>query len=43
LLGVLREELPFKEVPIRLYFRSRGKHEEHSPSLEENQNAGIVN
>ena len=23
LLGVFREELPFKEVPIRLYFRSR--------------------
>jgi GTPase len=23
LLGVLREELPFKEVPIKLYFRSR--------------------
>ena len=23
LLGVLREELPFKEVPIKLYFRSK--------------------
>lgn len=25
LLGVLREELPFKEVPIKLYLRTRGK------------------
>ncbi|MBM4077291.1 MAG: ribosome biogenesis GTPase Der, partial [Planctomycetes bacterium] len=23
LLGVLREQLPFKEVPIKLYFRSK--------------------
>ena len=23
MLGVLREQLPFKEVPIKLYFRSR--------------------
>jgi GTP-binding protein len=28
LLGVLREELPFKEVPIKLYFRKRGHDEE---------------
>lgn len=27
LLGVFREELPFHEVPIRLYFRSRGQDE----------------
>eukprot|EP00913_Durusdinium_trenchii_P013370 g12551.t1 len=27
LLGVLREELPFHEVPIRLYFRSRSNDE----------------
>ena len=39
LLGVLREQLPFKEVPIRLYFRSRGKHEEQLAPLEELQDA----
>ena len=35
LLGVLREELPFREVPLRLYFRPRGKKEEQTPALEE--------
>ncbi|GAB4144306.1 MAG: ribosome biogenesis GTPase Der [Planctomycetaceae bacterium] len=36
LLGVFREELPFHEVPIRLYFRSRGRDEsdELQPSSE---------
>ena len=34
LLGVLREHLPFKEVPIKLYLRTRtGK--VHAPSIEE--------
>lgn len=27
-LGLLREESPFKEVPIRLYFRGKGEHDE---------------
>ncbi|MAG92724.1 MAG: ribosome biogenesis GTPase Der [Planctomycetaceae bacterium] len=35
LLGVLREELPFNEVPIKLYFRSRDKTETMTRSLEE--------
>ena len=35
LLGVLREELPFNEVPIKLYFRSREKSETMTRSLEE--------
>jgi GTP-binding protein len=30
LLGVFREELPFHEVPIRLYFRSRSQDEAES-------------
>ncbi|MEX0718093.1 MAG: ribosome biogenesis GTPase Der [Planctomycetaceae bacterium] len=34
LLGVFREELPFKEVPIRLYFRPRGE-DAGEPSLDE--------
>ncbi len=37
LLGVMREELPFQEVPIKLYFRPRGKEEESLPSLDEGQ------
>lgn len=36
LLGVFREELPFKEVPIKLYFRSKDKYETDVHSLEEN-------
>ncbi len=35
LLGVLREELPFKEVPIQLYFRTRRHADDATPSLEE--------
>ena len=35
LLGTLRESLPFEEVPIRLYFRTREKADESAPSLEE--------
>ncbi len=35
LLGVLHEELPFPEIPIRLYFRQREKPDETAPSLEE--------
>lgn len=31
LLGVLREELPFKEVPIKLYLRARTKAAESAP------------
>jgi len=38
LLGVLREELPFKEVPIRLYFRSKPRKDQEAPSLEEFSN-----
>jgi GTP-binding protein len=35
LLGVLREELPFQEVPVRLYLRHRGKEETAQTGLEE--------
>lgn len=35
LLGVLREELPFKEVPIKVYFRSRDRGSVAGPSLDE--------
>src|SRR5580704_17449204 len=35
LLGVLHEELPYPEIPIRLYFRQREKPDETAPSLEE--------
>jgi GTP-binding protein len=35
LLGVLHEELPYHEVPIKLYFRPRSKPDETARSLEE--------
>lgn len=35
LLGVLREELPFKEVPLKVYFRSRDRKAGTGPSLDE--------
>jgi GTPase len=35
LLGFLREELPFKEVPIKLYLRPRQRDDEHHESLED--------
>lgn len=35
LLGVFREKLPFQEVPIQLYMRSRLKREEGTESLED--------
>ncbi|MCH7687477.1 MAG: GTP-binding protein [Planctomycetes bacterium] len=35
LLGVMREELPFREVPIRLYYRSRSRVDKSAVSLEE--------
>ncbi len=35
LLNVLHEELPYPEIPIRLYFRPREKADESAPSLEE--------
>jgi GTP-binding protein len=34
LLGVLREKLPFKEVPLRVHFRSRARREEYEPEFE---------
>jgi len=34
LLGAFREELPFQEVPIKLYFRSRGRSDPATESLE---------
>jgi GTP-binding protein len=40
LLGVLHEELPYPEIPIRLYFRQREKSDETAPSLEEGAEAG---
>ncbi len=30
LLGVFREQLPFREVPIKLYFRDRAQEEKES-------------
>ncbi|MAT16043.1 MAG: ribosome biogenesis GTPase Der [Planctomyces sp.] len=36
LLGIMREELPFKEVPIRVFFRSKDQHEGDALSLEDN-------
>ncbi len=35
LLGVLREELPFQEIPIRVYFRGKSGRDETGGSLEE--------
>jgi GTP-binding protein len=32
LLGLLRDQLPFREVPVRLYFRQRRGHETHDRS-----------
>jgi len=40
LLGVLREELPFQEVPIRLILRSRGSDEADITDLDELSQAG---
>lgn len=41
LLGVFREELPFHEVPIKLYFRSKGDSEEVA-SLEDLTDEEVV-
>ncbi|MDB4614569.1 ribosome biogenesis GTPase Der [bacterium] len=35
LLGVFREELPFNEVPIKLYFRSKGDADPDAPAIED--------
>jgi len=35
LAGVMREELPFQEVPIKLYFRARGGSDSEDVSLED--------
>jgi GTPase len=40
LLGVLHEELPYQEIPIKLYFRQRERADETAPSLEELAEAG---
>lgn len=34
LSGVLREQLPFKEIPVKLYYRSKDLKEETGPSLD---------
>ena len=34
LSGVLREELPFKEIPIKIYYRPKDAKEETGPSLD---------
>ena len=39
LLGVLREELPFQEVPIKVYYRAKSKDEDVVHSLEEQESA----
>jgi GTP-binding protein len=39
LMGVFREELPFREVPIRLHMRRRGKDEPESPNLHDGPGA----
>lgn len=35
LLGILREQLPFQEVPIKLHIRSRTQGTAHAPSVDE--------
>jgi hypothetical protein len=35
LLNVMRDKLPFREVPIKLYLRGRTKDESHAASVEE--------
>jgi GTPase len=40
LLGVLHDELPYSEIPIKLYFRQRERGDESAPSLEELAEAG---
>jgi GTP-binding protein len=40
LLGVLHDELPYPEIPIKLYFRLRERADETAPSLEELAEAG---
>jgi GTP-binding protein len=42
LLGVFREELPFHEVPIKLYLRTRSRSESEAPSLEHAENLDEV-
>ncbi|VAX41480.1 GTP-binding protein EngA [hydrothermal vent metagenome] len=37
LLGVFREELPFKEVPLKVYFRTRDKGDGGAQSLDERE------
>ncbi len=37
LLGVFREELPFKEVPLKVYFRTRDKGDGGNQSLDERE------
>ena len=34
LSGVLREQLPFKEIPIKLYYRSKELRDQSGPSLD---------
>ncbi len=40
LLGVFREKLPFQEVPIRLYLRSRHRKDQDDESLEQTTDSG---
>jgi GTP-binding protein len=39
LLGVFREQLPFDEVPIKLYFRGKEDQEQSETSLEDQPQA----
>ncbi len=41
LLGILREQFPFKEVPIKLYFRAKSR-DELLPSLDEYENTEAI-
>lgn len=43
LLGALREELPFKEVPIRLYFRSHHRKPDDADSLDNDASEDVAN
>ncbi|HAA51295.1 MAG TPA: ribosome biogenesis GTPase Der, partial [Planctomycetaceae bacterium] len=42
LLGVFREELPFREVPIKILMRARQGDEETGPALHERPGADMV-
>lgn len=42
LSGVLREQLPFKEIPIKIYYRSKELREQSGPSLDMVENDELL-